>query len=180
MGRGDPLLDGHALAIGFIVTFLIGGLTGIYLRRPPLDFFTHDTYFVVAHFHSVVMALVMGGMARPLLLGTEDHRVLLNEKIGKWQFWLIFIGTQVFTFPMYLLGLDGMPRRMAVYPNDPSVADAEPVGVRGRAASSASDPPLRGQRHLRWKKPIPAGDNPWDAPDPRVVHHLAAAAPQLL
>jgi len=80
--------------------FLIGGLTGIYLASPPLDFFTHDTYFVVAHFHSIVMALVLAGMGRPVLLGSEDHRVICSMRSSAVSsFWFLFIGTQVFTFP---------------------------------------------------------------------------------
>ena len=63
MGRASVHLTTAMLfAIGFVITFLIGGITGIYLASPPLDFFTHDTYFVVAHFHSVVTALVMAGV----------------------------------------------------------------------------------------------------------------------
>ena len=63
MWRGELWFSTAMLmALGFLITFLIGGITGIYLASPPLDFFTHDTYFVVAHFHSIVMALVLAGM----------------------------------------------------------------------------------------------------------------------
>ena len=78
-------------SIGFLFAFLIGGVTGIYLASPPLDFITHDTYFVVAHFHSVVLALVFGGIAGlyywgPKISGTAERDV------GKIQFWLFFFG----------------------------------------------------------------------------------------
>ena len=73
----------------------------------------------MAHFHSVVMALVLAGMGALYYWGPKITGYLLNEPIGKIQFWFLFIGTQVFTFPLYILGLEGMPRRVAVYPHDP-------------------------------------------------------------
>jgi cytochrome c oxidase subunit 1 len=149
------------MAIGFVVTFLIGGLTGIYLASPPLDFFAHDTYFVVAHFHSVVMALVLGGMAGLYYWGPKITGYMLNERLGKLQFWLLFIGTQVFTLPQYILGLQGMARRMAQYPHDPGWQTLNIWSSVGAFMIGFSTLLFVVNIVLSWKK-YPAGDNPWD------------------
>jgi len=150
-------------SIGFIITFLIGGLTGIYLASPPLDFFAHDTYFVVAHFHSVVMALVLGGMAGLYFWIPKITGYMLHEGIGKAQFWFMFVGTQVFTLPMYLVGLHGMPRRMAVYPNNPSWQTLNIWESVGALLIGLGTLLFVVNVIVSWKKPIVAGDNPWDA-----------------
>jgi cytochrome c oxidase subunit I len=150
------------MALGFLTTFLIGGLTGIYLASPPLDFFTHDTYFVVAHFHSVVMALVFAGMGGLYYWGPKITGYLLNERIGKAQFWFLFIGTNLFTLPQYLLGLDGMPRRIAVYPNSPGWKALNDWSSIGAALIGISTLLFVVNLVYSWKK-YPAGDNPWDA-----------------
>ena len=151
------------MAIGFVVTFLIGGITGIYLASPPLDFFTHDTYFVIAHFHSVVMALTMGAFAGIYFWFPKITGKMLHEGWGKAQFWLLFIGTQVFTFPQYLLGLHGMPRRMAVYPNNPSWQNLNIWSSVGALMIGISTLLFVVNVIQSFRKPIPAGDNPWDA-----------------
>ena len=163
MWRGQIWFSAAMLfSIGFVVTFLIGGLTGIYLASPPLDFFTHDTYFIVAHFHSVVMALVLGGMAGLYYWGPKITGYMLNERIGKAQFWLLFIGTQVFTIPQYILGLQGMPRRMAIYPHDPQWQDLNTWSSVGAIMIGISTLLFVINIVASWKK-HPAGDNPWDA-----------------
>ena len=163
MWRGEIWFSTAMLmAIGFVVTFLIGGLTGIYLASPPLDFFTHDTYFVVAHFHSVVMALVLAGMGALYYRGPKITGYLLNERIGKIQFWFLFIGTQVFTFPLYILGLDGMPRRVAVYPHDPQWKFLNDLSTFGAVLIGISTVLFVVNIAVSWKR-YPAGDNPWDA-----------------
>ena len=151
------------MAIGFVVTFLIGGITGIYLASPPLDFFTHDTYFVVAHFHSVVMALTMGAFAGLYFWFPKITGKMLHEGWGKAQFWFLFIGTQVFTFPMYLLGLHGMPRRMAVYPNNPSWQNLNDWASVGALLIGISTLLFVVNVIVAYRRPIIAGDNPWDA-----------------
>jgi cytochrome c oxidase subunit 1 len=150
------------MSLGFLFTFLIGGLTGIYLASPPLDFFTHDTYFVVAHFHSVVMALVLGAMAGLYYWGPKITGYLLHEGIGKAQFWFLFIGSQVFTFPQYLLGLYGMSRRMAVYPDQPQWQHLNEWSTFGAILIGVSTILFVVNIGYSWKK-YPAGDNPWDA-----------------
>ncbi len=150
------------MSIGFVITFLIGGLTGIYLASPPLDFFTHDTYFVVAHFHSVVMALVMGAMAGLYYWAPKMTGYLLDERLGKIQFWLLFIGTQVFTFPLYIVGLNGMPRRMALYPNNPEWQTLNVWSSIGAFMIGISTLVFAINCFYSWKR-TPAGDNPWDA-----------------
>ena len=151
------------MAIGFVITFLIGGITGIYLASPPLDFFTHDTYFVVAHFHSVVMALTMGAFAGLYFWFPKITGKMLHEGWGKAQFWFLFIGTQVFTFPMYLLGLHGMPRRMAVYPNNPSWQNLNDWASVGALLIGISTLLFVVNVIVAYRRPIIAGDNPWDA-----------------
>ena len=107
-------------AVGFLTTFLFGGLTGIVLASPPLDFAVSDSYFVVAHFHYVVFGTVVFAMFAgyyfwwPKLTGR-----MLDETLGKIHFWLLFIGFHVTFLIQHWLGAEGMPRRYADYlPSD--------------------------------------------------------------
>ncbi|MFE9569597.1 cytochrome c oxidase subunit I [Streptomyces sp. NPDC006692] len=103
-------------AVGFLVSFLFGGLTGVILASPPLDFHVTDSYFVVAHFHYVVFGTVVfatfGGFYFwwPKLTGK-----LLDERLGKIQFWTLFIGFHTTFLVQHWLGAEGMPRRYADY-----------------------------------------------------------------
>jgi len=151
------------MAIGFLVTFLFGGITGVMLASPPIDFFTHDTYFVVAHFHSVVMALVMAAMAGIYYWYPKMTGRMLREDLGKWQFWLLFVGTQVCFMPQYLVGLHGMPRRIAQYTTVPSWQTLNDVSTVGAFIIAASFLFLVINAFESWRKPVLAGDNPWDA-----------------
>jgi len=104
-------------ALGFLVTFLFGGLTGIILASPPLDFEVSDSYFVVAHFHYVLFGTVVFAMFSgfyfwwPKMTGKK-----LNETLGKWHFWTLFIGFHMTFLVQHWLGVQGMPRRYATYP----------------------------------------------------------------
>ena len=103
-------------ALGFIVVFTIGGLTGVMIASVPFDLQVHDTYFIVAHFHYVIL----GGVVFPLfgalyLWFPKMTGRMLSERLGKWHFWLFFIGVNITFFPMHLLGLEGMPRRVYTY-----------------------------------------------------------------
>ncbi|HJV45183.1 MAG TPA: cytochrome c oxidase subunit I [Bacillota bacterium] len=103
-------------AVGFIPTFVIGGMTGVMLAVPAADLQYHDTYFVIAHFHYVIV----GGMAFGLFGGLylwwpKMFGRMLNESLGKWNFWFFFIGFHLTFFPQHFLGLMGMPRRVFTY-----------------------------------------------------------------
>jgi cytochrome c oxidase subunit I len=107
-------------AVGFLVTFLFGGLTGVILASPPLDFQLNDSYFVVAHFHYVVFGTVVFAMFSgfyfwwPKITGR-----MLDERLGKIHFWLLFVGFHTTFMVQHWLGVEGMPRRYADYqPND--------------------------------------------------------------
>ncbi|GGP82024.1 aa3-type cytochrome oxidase subunit I [Streptosporangium pseudovulgare] len=103
-------------AVGFLVTFLFGGLTGVILGSPPLDFHVTDSYFVVAHFHYVVFGTVVFAMFAgfyfwwPKLTGR-----MMNEKLGKIHFWMLFIGFHTTFLVQHWLGAAGFPRRYADY-----------------------------------------------------------------
>ena len=151
------------MAIGFLVTFLFGGITGVMLASPPIDFFSHDTYFVVAHFHSVVMALVMAAMGGIYYWYPKMTGRMLREDLGKVQFWLLFIGTQVCFMPQYLVGLHGMPRRIAQYPTNPAWQTLNVVSTIGAFIIAASFLFFVINAFQSWRRPVLAGDNPWDA-----------------
>jgi cytochrome c oxidase subunit I len=103
-------------ATAFIITFTIGGLTGVMLAAVPADLHEHGTYFVVAHFHYVIFGgTFMGVFAGIYYWWPKVTGRLLNETVGKWQFWLTAIFMNVTFFPMHFLGLLGMPRRVAEY-----------------------------------------------------------------
>jgi cytochrome c oxidase subunit 1 len=101
----------------------------------------------------------MGGL---YYWGPKITGYLLNERIGKAQFWFLFIGTQVLTLPQYLLGLNGMPRRIAVYPHDPQWKMLNDWSSIGAAMIGLSTLLFVINVAVSWKK-YPAGDNPWDA-----------------
>src|SRR5690349_14480016 len=117
--EGRPRLAVPLLyVIGFIITFVIGGLTGVMIAAVPLDLQLHDTYFIVAHFHYVLI----GGAVFPLL-GAITYWYpkatgrLMSERLGKVSFWSIFLGFQLAFFPMHIAGINGMPRRVYTYPS---------------------------------------------------------------
>ena len=104
--------------IGFMVTFVIGGMTGVLQAIPPADFVLHNSLFLVAHFHNVVIgAVVFGVMAGMTYWFPKAFGFTLNERLGKAVFWCWFIGFYVAFMPLYALGLMGATRRMQHYPN---------------------------------------------------------------
>jgi cytochrome c oxidase subunit I len=115
--RGNLIFDTPMLyALGFIAVFTMGGLSGIFLAVFPVDWQVTDTYYVVAHLHYVLFGGSMLGIFAglyywwPKMFGRR-----LDERIGKWNFWLTFIGFNVTFFPQHMLGLLGMPRRIYTY-----------------------------------------------------------------
>src|SRR4029079_14381996 len=103
--------------LSFFVILVIGGLTGLMLASVSLDSLVHDSYFVVAHLHYVLL----GGAVFPLFGALyywfpKFTGRLMSERLGRWSFGLMFVGFNVAFFPMHLLGLQGMPRRIYTYP----------------------------------------------------------------
>jgi cytochrome c oxidase subunit I len=149
---------------GFLVTFVIGGVTGVMFAIPPFDQQVTDSYFVVAHFHYVLV----GGAVFPIIAGfyywlPKLTGRMLDERLGRWSFWLIFIGFNVTFFPMHLLGIWGMPRRVYTY------NDGLGWGTTNLIETIASFVLALGILvfivNALWsmRAGAPAGDNPWQA-----------------
>jgi cytochrome c oxidase subunit 1 len=109
-------------AVGFVSMFVIGGLSGIYLGAVPIDIHVSDTYFIVAHIHYVLF----GGSLFTIFAGIyywfpKMTGRMYDERLGKLHFWCTFVGFNATFFPMHLIGVQGMPRRVSDY--DPVFAD---------------------------------------------------------
>ena len=177
MWKGSMTFETPMLfAIGFIFVFTMGGFTGVILAVAPLDIQLHDTYYVVAHFHYVLVA----GSLFALFAGAyfwlpkwTGH--MYDEKLGKAHFWLSLITFNITFFPMHFLGLAGMPRRYADYPMQFADFNALiTVGAFGfglsqlvflwavikciKGGEKAADKPWEGAEGLEWTLPSPA---PW-------------------
>jgi cytochrome c oxidase subunit I+III len=118
-GRQPVFSTPFLFAVGFIVVFVIGGVTGVMFASVPFDQGVTDSYFIVAHFHYVLF----GGAVFPLFAGLHYWFPKItgrtySETLGKWSFWLIFVGFNVTFFPMHVMGLMGMPRRVYTYSPD--------------------------------------------------------------
>ncbi len=104
-------------ALGFIAMFVIGGIDGVWMASPAMDYAIHDTYFVVSHIHYVLFGgTVFAVMAAMYYWFPKMTGRMLDRKLAYVHFWLMLIGFNVAFFPMHYLGLDGMPRRIAEYP----------------------------------------------------------------
>lgn len=150
--------------IGFIVTFVIGGLTGVMVASVPFDTQVHDTYFVVAHFHYVLI----GGAVFPLIGAVyywfpKMTGRMMSETLGCISFWLIFVGFHLTFFPMHILGLQGMPRRIYTYQPEMPWAGLN-LFVSLSAVVLATGFLVFFIDVVRsFAKGRPAGDNPWGA-----------------
>ncbi|WP_022721985.1 cbb3-type cytochrome c oxidase subunit I, partial [Rhodopseudomonas sp. B29] len=103
-------------SIGFMVTFIIGGLTGVLLAVPPADFILHNSMFLVAHFHNVIIGgTLFGAFAGYNYWFPKAFGFKLDERLGKWAFWFTLIGFYITFMPLYVVGLLGMTRRMQHY-----------------------------------------------------------------
>lgn len=116
-GQRPRLATPLLFVLGFVFIFVLGGLTGVMVAVVPFDWQVHDTYFLVAHFHYVLI----GGAVFPMLAGVhywlpKFSGRMPSERLGQWSFWLTFVGFNTSFFPMHILGLLGMPRRVYTYP----------------------------------------------------------------
>lgn len=150
---------------GFIILFVIGGVSGFMTASAALDWQLTDTYFVVAHLHYVLLGInlfpVLGGLVYwfPKFTGR-----MMDERLGKWAFWIMFIGFNLAFFPMHIVGLEGMPRRVYTYPAELGVGGWNLVITIGAFLFALGLLVffINALRSLAVGKP--AGPNPWDAP----------------
>lgn len=150
--------------IGFIVTFVIGGLSGVMVASVPFDLQAHDTYFVVAHLHYVLI----GGGLFPLFGAfyfwfPKVTGRMMSERLGKINFWLFFIGVNVTFFPMHILGLQGMTRRIYTYIPETGWGDLNRLSSSGAVLIVASVALLLFNAAKSLRSGASAGDNPWGA-----------------
>ncbi|MDQ6661022.1 MAG: cbb3-type cytochrome c oxidase subunit I, partial [Chloroflexota bacterium] len=151
-------------AIGFVGMFLIGGLNGIALAIVPFDYQATDSYFVIAHLHYVLF----GGTALGIFAGIyywfpKMTGKLLNERLGQLQFWLMLIGLNLTFFPMHLLGLLGMPRRIYTYPGNLGWNELNLMASVGAYIIGAGVLVFMWNFIVSLKSGEKSGDDPWDA-----------------
>ncbi|HKN57023.1 MAG TPA: cbb3-type cytochrome c oxidase subunit I, partial [Amycolatopsis sp.] len=164
MWRGAITFESPMLfAVGFIVTFLFGGLTGIMLAAPPIDFHVTDSYFVVAHFHYVLFGTIVfatfGGIYYwfPKMTGR-----MLDERLGKWHFWTTFVGFHTTFLIQHWLGDVGMPRRYADYLSTDGFTTMNTISTIGSFVLGASMLVFIWNvvRSYRYGDPVTV-DDPW-------------------
>jgi cytochrome c oxidase subunit I len=151
-------------ALAFLILFTLGGISGVSMAIVPVDREVTDTYYVVAHFHYVLFGgtlfAIMAGIYYwfPKITGR-----LLSEKLGKWHFALMFIGFNITFFPMHILGLIGMPRRVYTYPDRPQWGLLNLTSSAGAMLLAIAIIIFFWNVLASLRHGETAGDNPWDA-----------------
>jgi cytochrome c oxidase subunit I len=149
-------------AIAFFLQFLIGGLTGIYVGSPPLDYHVHDSYFVVAHFHYTLLAgSVFGLFAAVYYWWPKVTGFHLRDGLGKLHLALFVVGTNVTFLPMFFLGYDGMPRRIANYRAADGWTTLNVLSTVGAFVIALSIAVFCLNVLVSWLRAEPAGPDPW-------------------
>ena len=149
-------------AIGFLVMFLIGGLSGIWIGSPPLNYEANGSYFIVAHFHYTLFGgTVFGLFAAIYYWFPKVTGRLLDERLGRIHFVLTLIGINVTFFPMFLLGADGMPRRIADYPASTGWQPLNEVATAGSYILAISVAVFVVNLVVSYRRNAAAGSDPW-------------------
>jgi cytochrome c oxidase subunit I+III len=162
---GKPVWSTALLfAGGFLALFVLGGITGVMVASAPFDTQVHDSYFVVAHFHYVLI----GGVIFPLFAGLyywmpKITGRVLSERLGRWNFWVMFIFFNVTFFPMHIAGLLGMPRRVYTYPAGLGWDAYNMISTLGAFGFAAGIGLFLINFARNRKGGEQAGDNPWNA-----------------
>jgi cytochrome c oxidase subunit 1 len=151
-------------AAGFLVMFLIGGIDGVYLGAVPVDYFLHGTYWVVAHIHYVLFGgSVFGVFAGLYYWFPKMSGRFLDERLGKVHFWLMLIGMNLTFMPMHILGLLGMPRRIATYAGGNGWGPWNSVATFGAFVIAISITVFLINFVVSMRAPRTASDDPWEA-----------------
>jgi cytochrome c oxidase subunit I len=152
--------------LGFISVFISGGISGFYLAQPSLDTYLHATYFVVAHFHFVMaVASLFGVFAGTYFWFPKMFGRMMNETMGKWHFWLTFLGVYCVFMPMHYLGLVGNVRRYSAFVDDylaPLIPVHKFITIAALLTGAAQLIFFWNLVWSRFKGPV-APQNPWDA-----------------
>lgn len=153
----------NIFATAFIPTFVMGGVTGVMLAVPAADFQYHDTYFVVAHFHYVIVGgLVLALFAASYYWWPKMFGRMLNETLGKIHFWTFFIGFHMTFFPQHFLGLMGMPRRVFTYQPGVGLEQGNFISTIGAFLMGIGTIVFLINCFSSLRKPITAPADPWD------------------
>jgi cytochrome c oxidase subunit 1 len=162
IGGAIVLRTSMLFALTFFLQFLIGGLTGVWVASPVLDYHAYGSYFVVAHFHYTLFAgSIFGFFAGVYHWFPKVTGALLRESIGKLQLGIMVIGTNLTFFPMFFLGQDGMPRRISRYPTHPSWGTLNLLETIGAGIIAVGVLTFLINVVVSLRRPVPAGDDPW-------------------
>ncbi len=160
LNLASPML----FAFGFLSLFLIGGLTGIMLATVPFDFQLTDSYFVVGHFHWVLIGgTLFGTFAGIYYWYPKATGRMLSERLARWQFWLLYAGFLLTFGPMHISGILGMPRRIYTYDVDRGWTLWNQLSTAGAFLQAPSFAIFVYNLVVSLWKGRPAGDDPWDA-----------------
>lgn len=149
-------------SIGFLVTFLIGGLTGVMLASAPLDYYFSDTYFVVGHMHYVIFGLAFGLFGGLYYWFPKMSGRMFSERLARWQFFLMLIGANLTFFPQHILGLRGMPRRIGDYDLEAGFTFLNQLSTVGAVLIAISVIPFAWNMVASLWRGKPAGNDPWE------------------
>lgn len=150
-------------AIGMIVMFTMGGISGIHHAAAPSDLQQTDTYYVVAHLHYVIFGgTVMGFLAGIYYWYPKMTGRLLDERLGKWHFWLTILGANMTFFPMHFAGLLGMPRRVFTYADDLNLGDINMIATVGAFIQGVAVLIFLWNMWRSRRHGVVAGPNPWE------------------
>ncbi len=162
IGGALVLRTSMLFALTFFLQFLIGGLSGIFVASPVLDYHAYGTYIIVAHFHYTLFAgSIFGFFAGMYHWFPKITGALLRERLGKLQLVLMVIGTNLTFFPMFFLGNDGMPRRVSRYPTHPGWGTLNELETIGAGIIALGVLVFLVNVWTSLRRRVPAGDDPW-------------------
>ncbi|MBV8343548.1 MAG: cbb3-type cytochrome c oxidase subunit I [Candidatus Eremiobacteraeota bacterium] len=163
MWKGSIVLTVPMLfAVGFLLNFLIGGITGVMIASPPIDYHAHDSYFIVQHFHYTI-----GGGSMFALFGAlyfwfpKMFGVRLGERIGRWVFALLFVGFNATFIPMGFMGMEGMARRVYTYPAIGHLPLLNAIATFGAGLMTIGTIAFFVDVLVSIRRRAPVEDNPW-------------------